>query len=174
MTVPGTIRPLRFITLPSRVKWRSGWAVGTVYGFLGVGVWSAAFATAGLVGLMPLVDENGDAESRITSAILLIVGVLFMGGAIRVLRRNYVRIDEKSRIIHVVTAGELVCVTFDEARFAIPPWSFNTKASVSLRFGRDGRLHCGLLSQGSWSYSRTLKRFTRHLNEVGIQWAEGT
>jgi len=147
--------------------------VGTVYGFLGVGVWFSVFATAGLTGLMPLVDEKGNAESRITFALPLTVGVLIVGGAIRVLRRNYVQIDEESRIIDVVTAGETVSVAFDEARFVIPPWSFNTKASVSLRFGRDGKLHCGLLSQGSWSYSWTLKRFTRHLNEVGIQWVEG-
>jgi hypothetical protein len=72
----------------------------------------------------------------------------------------------------VVTAGERVSVAFDEARFTVPPWSFNTKASVSLRFGRDGKLHCGLLSQGSWSYSWTLKRFTRYLDEVAIQWTE--
>lgn len=147
--------------------------MGTVYGFLGVGVWFSVFATAGLTGLMPLVDEKGNAESRITFALPLTVGVLIVGGAIRVLRRNYVQIDEESRIIDVVTAGETVSVAFDEARFVIPPWSFNTKASVSLRFGRDGKLHCGLLSQGSWSYSWTLKRFTRHLNEVGIQWVEG-
>jgi len=147
--------------------------VGTVYGFLGVGVWFSVFATAGLTGLMPLVDEKGNAESRITFALPLTVGFLVVGGAIRVLRRNYVQIDEESRIIDVVTAGETVSVAFDEARFVIPPWSFNTKASVSLRFGRDGKLHCGLLSQGSWSHSWTLKRFTRHLNEVGIQWVEG-
>ena len=148
--------------------------MGTVYCCLAMGVLFALLAVAGLTGLMPLVDEAGNVESRTTLVLPLVVGTLLGGGAIRALRRNYVRIDQESRLIHVVTAGERVSVAFDEARFVVPPWSFNTKASVSLRFGRDGKLHCGLLSQGSWSYSWTLKRFTRYLDEAAIQWTEAS
>jgi hypothetical protein len=67
--------------------------MGGGYGLLlplAMGVLFALFAIAGLTGLMPLVDEAGNAESRTTLVLPLVVGVLLGGGAIRVLRRNHV------------------------------------------------------------------------------------